>query len=182
MFGTDIQSLPGPAGERVWWPICFWADPLYTAPTMQFAMVPDDYMLPPPDRAYTLELLHVPDGASGAPPVGTTWNVPADAPFTLVLPTFATNEGLDGYWFAFHMSCAAGGCICRGDANCDGTVSWRDIDYFIAGMNDNQAGWEALFPPGQVPCPFANLDVNADGTVSWRDIDPLVRVMNTACE
>ncbi len=71
--------------------------------------------------------------------------------------------------------------ICRGDSNCDGGISWRDIDYFVAGMNDNESAWEAMFLPGYPSCTFANLDVNEDGTVSWRDIDPLVAAMNTTC-
>ncbi len=70
---------------------------------------------------------------------------------------------------------------CPGDANCDGYVTWRDIDHFVAGMNDNVAGWEALFDEPGPPCPFTNLDVSADGRVDWRDIDPFVARMGTAC-
>ena len=71
--------------------------------------------------------------------------------------------------------------VCRGDANCDMTINWRDIDYFVAAMNDNVTSWTALFAPSVPTCPFENNDVNGDGTVSWRDIDPLVAVMNTTC-
>ncbi|MCK4340901.1 MAG: hypothetical protein KAY37_04170 [Phycisphaerae bacterium] len=71
--------------------------------------------------------------------------------------------------------------ICPGDSNCDGAISWRDIDYFVAAMNDNVAAWEAMFAPGTPSCLFANNDVNDDGAVSWRDIDPLVSLMNTTC-
>ncbi len=73
---------------------------------------------------------------------------------------------------------------CPGDSNCDGTINWRDIDFFVAAQNDNESGWHALHlasygqPPG---CPFANNDVNDDGTVNWRDIDPFVAVQNTTC-
>ncbi|MCK4343538.1 MAG: hypothetical protein KAY37_17635, partial [Phycisphaerae bacterium] len=70
---------------------------------------------------------------------------------------------------------------CAGDSNCDGAVSWRDIDFFVAAMNDNVAAWEAMFLPGTPSCPFENNDVNADGTVNWRDIDPFVAIMNTTC-
>lgn len=70
---------------------------------------------------------------------------------------------------------------CPGDSNCDGYISWRDIDYFVAGMNDDVAAWEAMFAPGSPTCPYVNNDVNGDGTVSWRDIDALVAVMNTPC-
>lgn len=70
--------------------------------------------------------------------------------------------------------------ICRGDASCSGMVTWSDIDYFTAGLNNNEAAWRALFPNGPT-CPFANLDVNGDGTVSWRDIDPLIARLNIDC-
>ncbi|MCK4343078.1 MAG: hypothetical protein KAY37_15290 [Phycisphaerae bacterium] len=71
--------------------------------------------------------------------------------------------------------------VCAGDSNCDEAISWRDIDYFVAAMNDNVAAWEAMFAPGEPSCSFDNNDVNGDGTVNWRDIDPFVAVMNTTC-
>ncbi|MCK4340241.1 MAG: matrixin family metalloprotease [Phycisphaerae bacterium] len=70
---------------------------------------------------------------------------------------------------------------CPGDCNCDDWISWRDIDFFVAGMNDNQQAWEDMFLPGSPTCPFSNCDVNGDETVNWRDIDPLVTLMNTTC-
>ncbi|MCK4342643.1 MAG: hypothetical protein KAY37_13075 [Phycisphaerae bacterium] len=71
--------------------------------------------------------------------------------------------------------------VCRGDGNCDGVITWRDVDYFVAAL-DSQAAWEDMFAPDAPSCPFENNDVNDDGTVSWRDIDPLVELMNTVCE
>ncbi len=70
--------------------------------------------------------------------------------------------------------------VCRGDGNCDGTINWRDIDYLIAGQNDNQSAWQALFASGPT-CPFTSLDTNSDGHVNWRDIDPFIALMNTTC-
>jgi hypothetical protein len=70
---------------------------------------------------------------------------------------------------------------CAGDSNCDDAISWRDIDFLVAAMNDNQAAWEGMFAPGAPSCPFENNDVNDDGTVNWRDIDPFVGLMNTVC-
>ncbi|MCK4343592.1 MAG: hypothetical protein KAY37_17910 [Phycisphaerae bacterium] len=70
---------------------------------------------------------------------------------------------------------------CPGDSNCDNQINWRDIDFFVAAMNDNVAAWEAMFLPGEPTCPFENNDTNEDGTVNWRDIDPFVAVMNTTC-
>ncbi|MCK4343027.1 MAG: hypothetical protein KAY37_15035 [Phycisphaerae bacterium] len=71
--------------------------------------------------------------------------------------------------------------VCPGDSNCDNEITWRDIDYFVAAMNDNVAAWAAMFLPGTPSCSFANNDVNGDGTVNWRDIDPFVALMNTTC-
>jgi M6 family metalloprotease-like protein len=70
---------------------------------------------------------------------------------------------------------------CAGDANCDLAVNWRDIDYLIAGMNDNPSAWSTLFPSPGPACAFSNLDSNGDGHVNWRDIDPFITHMNTAC-
>ena len=69
---------------------------------------------------------------------------------------------------------------CPGDANCDGFISWRDIDYFVAAMTSETA-WTDMFLPGSPSCTYANNDADGDGVVNWRDIDPLVALMNTAC-
>jgi len=71
--------------------------------------------------------------------------------------------------------------LCPGDGNCDGVVNWRDIDYLVAGMNDNRSAWAAKFPPPGPTCLFLNLDTNGDGHVNWRDIDPFIALMNTTC-
>ena len=71
--------------------------------------------------------------------------------------------------------------FCFGDGNCDGTVNWHDIDYFVAALNDNYSAWYQRFasPP---PCTMLNLDVNGDGHVNWRDIDPFVWRLNVPCQ
>jgi hypothetical protein len=79
-------------------------------------------------------------------------------------------------------SCTPNHCPpCRGDGNCDLAINWRDIDYLVAGMNDNESAWRALFPPPGPLCPFLNLDCSGDGHVNWRDIDPFIALMNTTC-
>ncbi len=70
---------------------------------------------------------------------------------------------------------------CRGDANCDGTVNWRDIDFLIAAMNDNETAWAGLFGASAPGCNFASADVDADTHVNWRDIDPFILRMNQPC-
>ena len=77
---------------------------------------------------------------------------------------------------ALYRACA----VCAGDANCDGAVSWRDIDYFVAAMIGEQA-WRDMFLPDSPACPYDNNDANEDGLVNWRDIDPLVARMGTVC-
>jgi hypothetical protein len=70
--------------------------------------------------------------------------------------------------------------VCRGDANCDGTIGFADIDYFVAAIPNNYAAWSALFG-GQPDCPFDNCDVDGDGNVSFADIDPFVAAIPSAC-
>ncbi len=60
-----------------------------------------------------------------------------------------------------------------GDANCDGTVDFFDIDPFVTALVGGQTDWEAQFG-----CDFvvAN-DINRDGTVDFFDIDPFVSLL-----
>ncbi len=71
--------------------------------------------------------------------------------------------------------------VCVGDGNCDGVINWRDIDFLVAGQNDNESAWAALFAAPGPDCPFANLDASGDASVNWRDIDPFIALMNTTC-
>lgn len=60
-----------------------------------------------------------------------------------------------------------------GDTNCDGDVSWRDIDPLVDAIA-GQANFEALHPC----CRWLNGDTNGDGDVTWRDIDPFVALLS----
>lgn len=66
---------------------------------------------------------------------------------------------------------------CPGDANCDGSVDFRDINAFVA----------RLACPGGDPencnigCPWQAADVNADGAVTFKDIDPFVGCLGNLC-
>ncbi len=89
----------------------------------------------------------------------------------------AATVNVTGASFTFTVTTAPP--ICRGDGNCDGVVSWRDIDYFVAAMS-GQTAWEAMFP--ETPsCDYLSNDVNEDGSVTWRDIDPFVAQMGHVC-
>ncbi len=112
------------------------------------------------------------DGGGSTMPWGYNWdgqcNVLApNSGFVAVAGGGDHSLGLKGY---------AG---CRGDANCDGAINWRDIDFLVAAMA-GQPAWRAMFAPDLPTCPLWNCDVNADWTVR-RDIDPFVRLMGTPC-
>ena len=63
---------------------------------------------------------------------------------------------------------------CRGDMNCDGRVTFVDIDLFVAALAGESAwtGW---------PCPWLNADANGDLAVTFTDIDPFVALIGTTC-
>ena len=59
------------------------------------------------------------------------------------------------------------------DLNCDGYVSFADIDTFVLALTDPDA--YARQYPG---CPILNADCNADGIVNFGDIDPFVALLS----
>ena len=66
--------------------------------------------------------------------------------------------------------------ICPGDTNCDGRVTFADIDPFVLALGGPAAYYE------QHPnCPWLNADCNASDTVTFADIDPFVAVIGTTC-
>jgi hypothetical protein len=71
-----------------------------------------------------------------------------------------------------------GTTICVGDLNCDGVISFADINPFVTYLS-NFTGWQAQFPG----CDARNGDVNCDGVFganSFGDINPFVSLM-TQC-
>ncbi len=59
-----------------------------------------------------------------------------------------------------------------GDMNCDGVISFDDIDPFVLALS-GRTGYEAAHPD----CYWTNADVNADGQVDFNDIDPFVALL-----
>lgn len=59
---------------------------------------------------------------------------------------------------------------CRGDASCDGLISYADINPFVQAIS-NLSAWQAAHPT----CAWQNCDVNEDGVVSYADINPFVQ-------
>jgi hypothetical protein len=134
-----------PIESKTWAPLHLWANPdIYEPNTMTLSIEPASDVPPPADRTYTLELLYVPDGVQGAPPVGTTWSVPPDQIFMIDVPTFMTYDGLEGYRFAFKIwpaECPAD--ITGPDALPDGLTGIADLALLLGsyGLCDGESGF-----------------------------------------
>lgn len=64
-----------------------------------------------------------------------------------------------------------------GDMNCDGVVSFPDINPFVLALA-NPAGYAAQYPH----CFITNGDINANGNVGFEDINPFVEcIVNGGC-
>jgi hypothetical protein len=101
-FITDYRSPMAPGESKTWTPIHLWANPDAPQEDTMILSIEGSAGAPPPgNRTYTLELLYVPPGINGAPPVGTIWEVPPSGLFMVDVPTFATYDGLESYQFAF---------------------------------------------------------------------------------
>ena len=113
--------------------------------------------LPPSDRHYLLELVNIPAGITGAPAVGTVWELSLEEPFTLELPTYRTNDGLTGYEFSFTVTEAEAS---PGDFDND-----SDVDH-----DDYQAFEQCFTGPGGQLEPDCELgDFDGDGDVDCDD-------------
>lgn len=60
----------------------------------------------------------------------------------------------------------------RGDMNCDGDVSFGDIDLFVAAL-----GGEEAFINTTAGCNWYHADCNADGLVNFADVDAFVALL-----
>ncbi len=63
---------------------------------------------------------------------------------------------------------------CIGDMNCDGSITYADVDLFVASLSG-----EAAWP--YTNCAWLNADTNGDGEVTFADIDPFVALLGTEC-
>lgn len=77
-----------------------------------------------------------------------------------------------GTWKGAGTTCTDGICVLRGDLNCDGIISFADINPFVLRLADANA-YKAAYPN----CPDENGDINADGVVSFADINPFVALL-----
>jgi hypothetical protein len=82
-----------------------------------------------------------------------------------------------GRWYGASVACAGTGArcprFCPGDLNCDGRVTYADVDLFVAALGGESA-WHRS-------CPWLDADCNNSGTVTFADIDPFVAVIGTTC-
>ncbi len=107
-YSADNRKPSLPHESKTFSPITLWATGGYEPKTMSMAIEADAYYSPPADRSYLLELLEVPEGISGAPEVGTVWEVPLDKTFVVTVPTYRwvpdDPDDPHGYQFAFTMT------------------------------------------------------------------------------
>jgi|GEM_PF-2682177 len=70
--------------------------------------------------------------------------------------------------------CGGGVVLCPGDMNCDGEVTFGDIDLFVEALagQENWTHW---------PCPWLNGDCTGDEDVTFADIDCFVSLIGTTC-
>lgn len=61
-----------------------------------------------------------------------------------------------------------------GDMNCDGVISYADINPFVLALSD-----EASYQTQYRGCFWLNADVNGDGVVSFADINPFVALVGS---
>jgi len=91
-------------------------------------------------------------------------------------PNFSQVSGatvnLAGATFSFTVG---GPTACVGDLNCDGQVSFADINPFVLYLSNN-AAWVAAFPG----CNPLNGDINGDSTYpAFSDINPFVSLLSS---
>ncbi len=64
---------------------------------------------------------------------------------------------------------------CAGDMDCDGSVTFDDIDLFVAALGyPNGLGWPSV-------CAWLHGDCTGDGDVTFDDIDPFVARIGSTC-
>jgi hypothetical protein len=84
---------------------------------------------------------------------------------------------MGGHYYGDGTLCAAlDRCppTCAGDTNCDGIITFADIDGFVEALG-GEANWTHW------PCPWLNADCTGDGDVTFADIDPFVGLIGTTC-
>lgn len=99
-YDRDHRSEPAAGESFTWTNIYMWVPPIFEADEMEFNV--DGRFNK--DLTFTLRLEAVPSGVTGAPAVGTSWELPKDSSFELLLPVHKTDDGLTGYRFSLTMT------------------------------------------------------------------------------
>ena len=154
--------------------------PVWVFRRMNFSMVPialDDLLLGmpldmtatpidlgpvllPPQGSITYDFYGVPDG---------TWGV-------VMITDYIEDMGgvpgmLLGTWLDAVQLMVF---VMPGDTNCDGIVSYGDINPFVIALG-GQTNYDAQYPD----CDWLSADCNGDGTVNYGDINAFVLLLNT---
>ncbi len=107
---------------------------------------------------------------------------PLAGPWTLTVQDLATSDvGVLLDWALIlkgdlQSICSPGCPGARGDANCDGTVDFFDIDPFLLALF-NPAGYAATFCGGSM----CAVDIDCSGLVDFFDIDPFLTCLFSGC-
>ncbi len=90
--------------------------------------------------------------------------------------TLVAQADCTGQWQGAGTTCTPNPCprLCPGDMNCDGAITFADIDLFVQALSGESAWTHA-------PCPWLNGDCNGDHNVTFADIDPFVARIGTTC-
>jgi hypothetical protein len=73
--------------------------------------------------------------------------------------------------------------VCPGDCNCDGAITFDDIQHLVAALTGEEAWIQyQLTQTGTLPaCPYENCDIDGVGGVTFLDIAPFVNLLGTSC-
>lgn len=89
-------------------------------------------------------------------------------------PVFLDTVGYDVTLIAANTGCEGNK---PGDVNCDGHVTFADIDPFVSALGGPAAWYNVV---GATSCKYLCVaDVNGDGAVTFKDIDPFVATLGT---
>ena len=125
----------------------------------------------PPGVPVTGSLLVEP-GATTPLPVEVAFS--SHEPFIVQSVVLEADEDGDGTMEPLAAFGARSVPLRPGDTNCDGVISYGDINPFVVALS-GQSAYEAKYPE----CPWLNADVNGDGVVSYGDINPFVQLLST---
>jgi predicted CXXCH cytochrome family protein len=162
--------------RKTWEPLCVWAPPYYTSGYINVTFQPDTLRcrddgapaaLPPADRTFLLELTRVPeDVTSGAPPIGSVWELSHMSPLILSLPVHRTSDGLTGYHFSFTVTEAEPE---PGDLDNDGDVDEDDFQAFSVCLSGPAGDGGTVCDPERLD----RSDEDNDGDVDLSDYSAL---------